>query len=449
MGLGGMVLVAACVLTFEVRDTLGVQMAAVQPTEHSPPGKGKTKEKVAAEDGRKKQRTKRTEVAPGQQQQQQQQQPGKRAPPPPAALPTAPREQPYPVREQPTSSVKQQHHQANGYPANTYSSVNLAGAILQTDPQLLAPLGQSNQEVSVIQIRSSTGRDLPEEEKELASCSATPTALISPASSSSAAPVGRRYQRQQHNRPPPPKSSSAHYYSSHGHPPPVRQHSTCISVSTSDLFSIDMSFVRIPSPADTELSDPEGCSLHTLTSASAHSLAAYPPPFSSRWKSRCSCSGSPTNSMVLALQDCLEGSPAPAAAAANHQWLSTSAYPPQLPHRYSKILASVESDGLSASTASSEWDIRGGGSAPPPVHLLTMRRSSATISSESSSRQQQTQQQQQQQQLFYGASSGRKASRGSLGLPVNSHSHNHSNSLYNSSLGYPLLELPTPTSPHT
>ncbi len=443
MGLGGMVLVAACVLTFEVRDTLGVQMAAVQPTEHSPPGKGKTKEKVAAEDGRKKQRTKRTEVAPGQQQQQQQQQPGKRAPPPSAALPTAPREQPYPVREQPTSSVKQQHHQANGYPPNTYSSVNLAGAILQTDPQLLAPLGQSDQEVSVIQIRSSTGRDLLEEEKELGSCSATPTALISPASSSSAAPVGRRYQ--QHNRPP-PKSSSAHYYSSHGHPPPVRQHSTCISVSTSDLFSIDMSFVRIPSPADTELSDPEGCSLHTLTSASAHSLAAYPPPFPSRWKSRCSCSGSPTNSMVLALQDCLEGSPAPAAAA-NHQWLSTSAYPPQLPHRYSKILASVESDGLSASTASSEWDIRGGGNAPP-VHLLTMRRSSATISSESSSRQQQTQQQQ-QQQLFYGASSGRKASRGSLGLPVNSHSHNHSNSLYNSSLGYPLLELPTPTSPHT
>ena len=93
------------------------------------------------------------------------------------------------------------------------------------------------------------------------------------------------------------------------------------------------------------MSDPEGCSLHTLS------------PYA-RWKSRCSCSGSPTNSMLLALQSAaqkerqrspLRGN----GTVARHNGLPLFA---PLPQRYSKILASVESDGLSSST-SSEWDL--------------------------------------------------------------------------------------------
>ena len=136
---------------------------------------------------------------------------------------------------------------------------------------------------------------------------------------------------------------------------------TSPSSGTSHLLSpnIETTYFGLPSPQDTELSDPEGCSL------------VVP----SKWRSsRCSCSGSPTHSMSLELY--LEDNDPPVTVAIvehqeyllqqRHQQIRRNQYyqqrepilpvsqPPSQPqYRRPKILASMESDGLSTTSASS------------------------------------------------------------------------------------------------
>lgn len=81
---------------------------------------------------------------------------------------------------------------------------------------------------------------------------------------------------------------------------------------------------RIPSPQDIELSDPDGCSLNI-------------PSHQSRWRARCSCSGSPTGSMIAAL---------------HNRSIPCSPRIPLPPSRLNRMYASVESDGLTESTES-------------------------------------------------------------------------------------------------
>ena len=102
------------------------------------------------------------------------------------------------------------------------------------------------------------------------------------------------------------------------------------SISNESIALTELSYLRIPSPQETELSDPEGCSLNmTFT----------------KWKSRCSCSGSPTNSMLLALHnlDAVQAS----SYCPYFEHGSSTPFASHLPNRHSKILASVESDGIS------------------------------------------------------------------------------------------------------
>lgn len=136
---------------------------------------------------------------------------------------------------------------------------------------------------------------------------------------------------------------------------------TSPSSGTSHLLSpnIETTYFGLPSPQDTELSDPEGCSL------------VVP----SKWRSsRCSCSGSPTRSMSLELY-MEDNDPPVTVAIVEHQEyllqqrhrqqqhhsdpyqhreaLPASRPPSQPQYRRPKILASMESDGLSTTSASS------------------------------------------------------------------------------------------------
>ncbi|CAG2106964.1 unnamed protein product [Medioppia subpectinata] len=132
---------------------------------------------------------------------------------------------------------------------------------------------------------------------------------------------------------------------------------TSPSSGTSHLLSpnIETTYFGLPSPQDTELSDPEGCSL------------VVP----SKWRSsRCSCSGSPSHSlnMDLYLED--NDPPVTVAIVEHQEYLLQQRYrqhrelpvsplsrpPSQQQYRRPKILASMESDGLSSSASSTSSD---------------------------------------------------------------------------------------------
>lgn len=264
MGLGGMVLVAACVLTFEVRDTLGVKLSPEKLEIDRPTKSEKSGEKNNLQM-------------------------------PSTSKPSSSGENSK-VRPSTSNALNQNHLPEHSAVNRSQQGAKPKAKDKLSEPGLPGKGGQSSR------IGKSHSEKAPTPQEQTFSGKA----------------VCNEPERQ---------------------PPPVQQRP---SLYSNDLFSIDMSFVRIPSPQDTELSDPEGCSLHTLT----------------RWKSRCSCSGSPTNSMrMLALQSFDERQ-------RNQPWGNSSgrsknAPPPllgQLPHRFSKILASVESDGLSSST-SSDWEL--------------------------------------------------------------------------------------------
>lgn len=123
-------------------------------------------------------------------------------------------------------------------------------------------------------------------------------------------------------------------------------------LSNIDIPSID---IGIPSPQDTEISDPDGCSL------------VVP----SKWKSsRCSCSGSPTRSMSIELY--MEDDPPVRVSIIEQQEyllqqqrlqqyqiqrsLERQRQLTDPAFRRPKVLASMESDGLSSSASSSPSD---------------------------------------------------------------------------------------------
>lgn len=123
-------------------------------------------------------------------------------------------------------------------------------------------------------------------------------------------------------------------------------------LSNIDIPSID---IGIPSPQDTEISDPDGCSLVAP----------------SKWKSsRCSCSGSPTRSMSIELY--MEDDPPVRVSIIEQQEyllqqqrlqqyqiqrsLERQRQLRDPTFRRPKVLASMESDGLSSSASSSPSD---------------------------------------------------------------------------------------------
>ncbi|XP_054153245.1 uncharacterized protein LOC128951959 isoform X2 [Oppia nitens] len=131
---------------------------------------------------------------------------------------------------------------------------------------------------------------------------------------------------------------------------------TSPSSGTSHLLSpnIETTYFGLPSPQETELSDPEGCSL------------VVP----SKWRSsRCSCSGSPTHSMSIELYMEDNDPPVTVAIVEHQEYLLQQRYrkqrqkelplsrpPSETQYRKPKILASMESDGLSSSASDTSSD---------------------------------------------------------------------------------------------
>ncbi|XP_075584947.1 uncharacterized protein LOC124499994 isoform X4 [Dermatophagoides farinae] len=221
MGLGFIVIVAACVLTFEVRDTLGIK--------DDPKNRKKS-------------------IQQNHHHHHQQQQPPLPPPPPPLALP-------------PTIN------QSDKNKSNKDSS------IVTIDNTKSSIKNHQNHHH-----HHSKNMD----EKKMSSNSTT---TIDTTSSS------RNHQSIDHNN---NNKNSDNRLSANNN--------NMMMTNPSDLLSSSYyyhCYCRIPSPVDIELSDPEGCSLNTMTYCSSATTLSTMTPH--KWRQRCSCSGSPTNSMLLAL----------------------------------------------------------------------------------------------------------------------------------------------------
>ena len=287
MGLGGIVIVAACVLTFEVRDTLGVKVAPVKPETAGTLGASTSMSSTAI--ARK------------------------------------------------LSSIT--------------TTDSITGKARLTAGSLTLPLAtiSSNSNNPLQSTNTKSGR-IHETIQETVFNEGDPILGYSAPKSAKVISSGSQQQVRKHRG----------RYAIADQVMPI----TSPSSGTSHLLSpnIETTYFGLPSPQDTELSDPEGCSL------------VVP----SKWRSsRCSCSGSPTHSMSLELY--LEDNDPPVTVAIvehqeyllqqRHQQIRRAEHyeyyqqrepilpasrPPSQPqYRRPKILASMESDGLSTTSASS------------------------------------------------------------------------------------------------
>ena len=217
MGLGFIVIVAACVLTFEVRDTLGIK------------DDPKNRKKSIQQNHHHHQQQK---------------------PPPPLALP-------------PTIN------QSDNNKSNKDSSI----------------VTIDNTKSSIKDHQNHYHHSKNMDEKKMSSNSTT---TIDTTSSS------RNHQSIDHNNNNSNNKNSDNRLSANNN--------NMMMTNPSDLLSSSYyyhCYCRIPSPVDIELSDPEGCSLNTMTYCSSSTTLSTMTPH--KWRQRCSCSGSPTNSMLLAL----------------------------------------------------------------------------------------------------------------------------------------------------
>ena len=283
MGLGGIVIVAACVLTFEVRDTLGVKVAPVKPEATATLGASSSLNSTVI------------------------------------------------VRK--LSSL------------TTTDSVGGKGR--PTAGALTLPLATiSSNSINPLQSTNSKSGRTHEIIAETVFNEGEP--ILGYSAPKSAKPISSSQQVSKHRG----------RYAILDQVMPI----TSPSSGTSHLLSpnIETTYFGLPSPQETELSDPEGCSL------------VVP----SKWRSsRCSCSGSPTRSMSLELYMEDNDPPVTVAIVEHQEYLLQQRHrrqqqhqldyyqqreampasrPPSQPqYRRPKMLASMESDGLSTTSASS------------------------------------------------------------------------------------------------
>jgi hypothetical protein len=273
MGLGGIVIVAACVLTFEVRDTLGVKVA--------------------------------------------------------------------PVRPETTATLGGTANTITTTPANrklsSIRSDSIKGKGRATAGSLTLPLATISDVSHPLSTTSKSGRIHETIQETMFNEGEPILGYTAPKPSKTIGGNGGYHQQQ--------VSKHRTRYSI------ADQCITSPSSGTSHLLSpnIETTYFGLPSPQETELSDPEGCSL------------VVP----SKWRSsRCSCSGSPTHSMSLELYLEDNDPPITVAIVEHQEYLLQQRHNqhykqqnrPQPQPRRPKILASMESDGLSSSASSSSSD---------------------------------------------------------------------------------------------
>lgn len=289
MGLGGIVIVAACVLTFEVRDTLGVKD---NPKENDSP-----QDTIVVDKDLNRKRTKKTEVD--------------------------------------DNLNKSKNHNLN-QKTNTNDNGNVNGKrneVNRTNNVKNVKNADNDSNSKVNSTNTNHGKQHNSQQN---------TQHIDRQVEQMAA----NHSRQQTDTTR-IDTNNSHNVNNGIHNRTIIMKPDILISNVNRQYTIDMSLVRSPSPQETELSDPEGCSLSSIP---IHN-----------WRTRCSCSGSPTNSMLLALhkleneQQQQRTSPLRTYGSYNHI-NGTIPFRSQMPPRHSKILASVESDGLSSST-SSEWEL--------------------------------------------------------------------------------------------
>ncbi|RWS08661.1 hypothetical protein B4U79_09983 [Dinothrombium tinctorium] len=323
MGLGGIVIVAALVLTFEVRDTLGVKVAPVKPDKNPPGLEGSSN--VVSISSTKTTDTRKNTVASI------------------------------------SSNTKPGAGGSSGGEGQVKDAEGAAGTVQgtgknkATQGSLTLPLAVlsdlSHSSLGSTGLKKDHLQDTIHETvfNETASGNGVPATFSGTLSSVGS---GRSGGDQQ-------VSISRRRYAAADQ---------CIaSPSSGTTFShllspnIETLYFGLPSPQDTELSDPEGCSLTVPT----------------RWRSsRCSCSGSPTHSMSMELY--LEDNDPPVSIKIIeqhrmqqqlilHQQMLLQQQHQQLQlqqkllqqqqlkqPRRPKVIASIESDGLSSTSSSSD-----------------------------------------------------------------------------------------------